>query len=365
MKPSQINYLREIYDRNYFTYKKWKYDIVWDARKNDFVRQKVSFVETVHFDPLTTSYRSLFDFFCNGEKRFFIGQKGTGKTFNTLLAINAALAYQGILHQQIIKPCYISFDITTQKTYIKKPLSYITKNLWNNRPVDFDSFDEAIDWCNCIIFDEIHYLLEYIIRKNLDVSPLITLIEKLWAKKARTLFISEVPLFSYAEKIKDCRFDTCLKKMGLYPRVFGEDGFCSIADIEPLVLKEIHTLNFEQLQYLVNIYKLDISVNALFLLSLLPITNRGIIKLMKQFKSCISLQELEKLACDAGWDNSVFDLRSIHSEFESLNFGRNDRLSFCSPHFKSYVQELSMFISHILMPEKYVNLLFYGDNCND
>jgi len=260
--------------------------------------KKVVLREYLKVDPLTLNYRNLLDFFSksNDSKfRFLIGKKGTGKTFNTLLALNGALknvdvsvvsfdrgydvqSQGAIFKDQFpnIKPCYISFDLSTKRVYIKPVKTFAKKAQFDIEKCCFNSFEKYVKWANLIVWDEIHYLLEYIIENNLSVKPFVDLLGKVMKRKVKILLISEEPLFHYATILKNRKLDNILVKFGLYPR-FSYSG----EEINFVALREIYPFTLWQLFFMNDHYKLGFPDLMICLLDDLKITVRGLIKLLK------------------------------------------------------------------------------------
>ena len=229
----------------------------------------------LHIDPLANTFRSLQDFFVemkDQQRRFLLGVKGTGKTFNTLLALNKAVR----LNQEI-KPCYISFDVNQKVVYIKKPSTYLS----TEPIIEFDNFEEYISWANLIIFDEIHYYLEYLIESKLSIEPFITLVNKILEKKCKVLLISENVLLSYAEKLQSEQFNKLCLSFGLYPSIDSGENFTNNVVYDALAFREICGFTRYHLTVIDAIYEFDIPPIILDYLTISGCTARAFFKLMK------------------------------------------------------------------------------------
>lgn len=233
-----------------------------------------------HIDPLTITFRGLTDFFMNRPhyRRFLLGRKGTGKTFNTLLALNYTIQHS---RKNEFKPCYITFDVNKKVPYIKNPHTYATQAQWANSGVQlpfYRFFEEWVDWANVIIFDELHYFIEYLIHSGANIEPFINLIQKVLDRKCQVLFISENILLSYAEQLKNAKFNNICQNFG---NVSSYNNPTQSEKIDYLSLREISGLTRSQIKLLDSLYDLDCDP---FILDYLVKANcpiRGLLKLLK------------------------------------------------------------------------------------
>jgi len=270
----------------------------------------------LHIDPLANTFRSLLDFFSemkDQQRRFLLGVKGTGKTFNTLLALNKAVSCNSE-----IKPCYISFDVNQKIVYIKKPSTYLTQSM-----NEFDTFEEYLSWANLIIFDEIHYYLEYLIENNLSVQPFLTLIQKILEKNCKVLLISENILLSYAEKLQSEQFNKLCLSFGLYPSIDSGENFANCVDYDVLAFREIRGFTRHHLTIIDKIYEFDIPPIILDYLAISGCTARAFFKLMKVVKWRLTEESFSALIYEDRVKAAEF---SVLIKFDGQDyFGRFDK----------------------------------------
>ncbi|MDI9578836.1 MAG: hypothetical protein QM398_11965 [Thermoproteota archaeon] len=302
----------------------------------------------VHLDPLTIHFKQLYSFFTdkNTQKKFLLGLKGTGKTFNILLALNKTIN-DNCFATEKIKPCYISFDVTAKRVYIKPPFNCATKEQWENGKVNppvFSEFDDYIEWANLIIFDEIHYFLEWVIDTKADIQPFITLINKILNRNCKILLVSENILMSYAEKIGNKDFDDICLKFGLVPQFNNtETNYVENKSFDVLALHEITGLTSEQLMTLNETYDLNCEPQILEHLSNNALTVRAFLKLLKILDWDITEKKISELI--AKTQNESYE--HIYSLFNPIYKGTNE----CIDYYKcSY--------THIEIYAK-INQLFY------
>jgi hypothetical protein len=319
LSVESIKELADLYDTSFVTRRIWKKTV-----DSEGILHRVPteyYVKTI--DPLTSNYHSLYSFFSEDsqQKRFLLGRKGTGKTFNTLLALNKSIRQ----NKNLIRPCYISFDLNQKVVYIKNPLSYATKEQWLEGKIElieFDSFEKYIEWSNCIIFDEIHYLLEYIIETGKSIDPFINLMNKIFEKNCKIMLISEDILMSYAEKLQDKRFDELCLKFGLYPNMnSSENNYVDNVNYDPLALRELRSLDEHQLSMLNDIYGFDIDSIVLKFLANAGCTARGFFKIMKTVDWKLNKDTFSKLLCSSPFAKDV-ELRWVKDLINALDYQR-------------------------------------------
>lgn len=177
-------------------------------------------------EPLNRQIISIHDFFCHRAyyRRFQMGLKGWGKTLAVLIA----------LHKKVVEdaqfiPTLLTFSKHRGVIEIHNPLRLASRETWGSRLDSFGSFDEALNEANCVIFDDIHYIVEYLATKPSFFPKFLSLLERVVAKsheQVKVLLVSEAPLFSYAEVFENNKFDDVLLKFGLVPRVqYGEEAY--------------------------------------------------------------------------------------------------------------------------------------------
>lgn len=266
----------------------------------------------LHIDPLTSVFRSLVDFMRgNLPRRFLLGVKGAGKTFNVLLALNKVVRenYTGV------KPCYISFDVKDKIVYVKKPYSYATPEQWREggvEPVEFDDFDRYIDWANFIVFDEIHYLMEHLIETGKSVKPFLDLLEKVLAKNCKVLLISENILMTYAEQLQDSRLNEFCLRFGLFPTVDCGEDFAGKPEYDVLAFREVTGFTREQLTLIDKVYEFEISTGIIDFLTVSGITARAFFKLMKRVNWVLNNKTLSNLVGeDLSWKLCFYEEQKL------------------------------------------------------
>lgn len=309
----------------------YTYTKVFDGfdRQGHLIEKSVPTGYYLHIDPLTSSYRSLIDFFSFSsnfqKRRFLLGKKGTGKTFNILLALNNTIQANRFSKVKV-NPCYISFDTHKKTVYIKKPMTYATRNQWVfgglEPPSNFVTFDDYIEHANLIVFDEIHYLLEHIIATKQDITPFITLLNNVLHKDCKVLLVSENILASYAEAINDKRFNDICLKFGLYPTVDLNQQYTNNENFDPLAFREIINFNKHHLAILNEIYGFNINPSILDLLVQSAITARGFFKLMKIVHWDLNFMSLCKLLSINKVDASAIE--HVLLPIEEINYSDHD-----------------------------------------
>jgi hypothetical protein len=138
-----------------------------------------------------------------------LGQRGSGKTFETK---NSALNYikrGGIPHMYIFK--------RNGKIEKLSPFELADKEDWskNEKPVDKKP--------KIKIYDDIHYICESVIKGTTDISILIKLFEEIvefHSLNGKVILLTDALIGRYADIIDNRQFDELIERLGVYSQNF-------------------------------------------------------------------------------------------------------------------------------------------------
>ena len=183
-------------------------------------------------------------------RRSQIGLKGWGKTLAALIALNYKIE-----HDDSFIPLMLHFDLDKKAIAHIDPLKMASQEVWGTRLRNYPCLRTAFEAANCIVFDDIHYIFENAaVSKNI-LNNLLDLLRRALPRAGRrqkVLLISEEPLFTYSEILRNQELDDFLMKFGLVPNRYPSGNQTDLIDFG--ALHEVPYFNREEWKEYVNLY---------------------------------------------------------------------------------------------------------------
>jgi len=229
--------------------------IVLKPRAENYSIDELESMETIN----SRLYFQIRDYVINNRDRplFLIGGRGFGKTFNVLKAITkpkyigrkrCAIRYKHsvpIQEKDWEEWDFIKNEVKRKKQLkqsLKSPTVFIFKKnekqeIWKpieGKYIKSADLNEVFNTSSIIVFDDIHYICENVINKNLSVDVLITLLRNILKTsklKIPVIMISDEMISRYAGQINNDEIDELVL-------MFGEVSFRKMHELPKIELRD-------------------------------------------------------------------------------------------------------------------------------
>jgi hypothetical protein len=220
--------------------------------------------------------------FNNFSRRFLLGLKGSGKTLAALIATLVVSEKCGL------RIAYFLFKKDSNEIVTFPSL----------QKVEMQSLFSEASIFDAVIVDDIHYMCEHAIENPTFCHQLIVFLTEVLQfaerNKKKVLFISENPLFSYAEKINDRDMDKVCHSLGQFAK-FGDMH----PEIDWFAFSEIPYLNFDDFCRFLAWCNVDVDASSSILLyRIARLPRRLLIVLRKMNANKFSLNEVTSRAIE-------------------------------------------------------------------
>jgi hypothetical protein len=220
---------------------------------------------------------------------FLLGPKGSGKTFNIMRFLS-----KNIKKNEDFLPVMLTYSPPSYKERILHPFSFCSPDAWKVRYDIFSSAtkEELMEKASIIIYDDIHYRCENIIRGKESVENLVNDLRRILNKVkegGKAILVSEDLLYSYAKTLRSEKLNEILPSFGqvppFYPTRESRGRWMSLIEgINYLALYEVPPLTYEEWQAVVKNHGINFDEPTNYLLYFhLSRQPRAAIRLAKMF----------------------------------------------------------------------------------